>query len=200
MSDKNYYQKAASIYEAGSNFIDETTLEGVLIINRPLFGDDRGFFREVFRKEDLIKHTGLEIDFVQSNHSRSPKNTLRGIHIAPWHKLVTCANGLVQQVVVDTRQNSPTFGQHISILMGEDNFRSVFIPAGCGNAFLVLSDTADYTYSTTDYWAPGMEKDLLWNDPKLNIEWQTQTPLVSEKDDNNPTLTEAFPEKSNQLI
>ena len=185
--NKNYYQKAAAAYEDGSDFIEQTELEGVLIINRPVFGDERGFFREVYRKADLEMRTGLEIDFVQSNHSRSPKDTLRGIHIAPWHKLVTCANGLVQQVVVDTRPDSPTFGKHISIELGEGIFRNVFIPAGCGNAFLVLSESADYTYLASDYWAPGKEKDLLWNDGTLNIDWKSQTPLVSEKDNSNPT-------------
>ena len=195
--NNNYYQKATAVYGDGADFIEQTELEGVFIINRPVFGDDRGFFREVFRKSDLEARTGFAIDFLQSNHSRSPKNTLRGIHIAPWHKLVTCANGLVQQVVVDSRPDSLTFGKHVSVELGENNFRSVFIPAGCGNAFLVLSESADYTYLASDYWAPGKEQDLLWSDPGLNIEWKSTTPLVSEKDNANPKLSEVFPEKFN---
>ena len=179
------------------DYIIETKLAGVYIIERPLFVDARGFFRETFRKNDLDSKLGFAFQPVQANHSRSDKNSLRGIHIAPWHKLVTCTNGLVQQIVVDTRTDSPTFGEHISILMGEENFRSVFIPASCGNAFLVLSDSVDYNYLTTGYWAPGKEKEVLWSDSRVGIEWQTQTPVVSEKDSNNPTLLEAFPEKFN---
>lgn len=198
MADENtsdYYKKATSAYKDGEDFIETTALDGVVIINRPQFGDDRGFFREIFRKNDLDARLGFEFNAPQANHSRSPQNTLRGIHIAPWHKLVTCIRGQVQQVVVDTRPESPTFGQHISVLLGEDNFKSVLIPAGCGNAFLVLSDIADYVYLATDYWAPGKEQDLKWNDSDLGIKWQTDSPIVSEKDTNNPSLKDVFPEK-----
>ncbi len=188
MSNSDYYKEANSTYKAGEDFIETTELDGVFVITRPQFGDDRGFFREIFRKNDLESKLGGEFKVNQANHSRSPKDTLRGIHIAPWHKLVTCVRGQVQQVVVDTRKDSPTFGEHISVTLGEDNFKSVFIPAGCGNAFLVLSDVADYVYLTTDYWAPGKEQDLIWSDPDLAINWQTSTPIVSEKDAQNPTL------------
>ncbi len=178
-----------------NNFIETTELEGVLIIERPVYEDARGFFRETFRKGELENAFGQKVDFVQANHSRSSKDSLRGIHIAPWHKLVTCTSGQVQQVVVDTRPGSPTFGKHISITMGEDNWRSVFIPEGCGNAFLVLSDIADYTYLTTDHWAPGKEKEVHFADSDVGIIWQTETPIVSDKDKHNPTLREVYPEK-----
>lgn len=197
MDEKKYYKEAATTYQTGDDYIEETELAGVFIINRPVFKDDRGFFRETFRKHDLEKRAGFPIEFLQANHSRSPKDTLRGIHIAPWHKLTTCANGQVQQIVVDARPDSPTFGRYISVNMGEGNFRSVFIPARCGNAFLVLSDTADYTYLTSDYWAPGTEKSFAWNDPHVNIQWQTETPSLSEKDKSNPSLEQLFPEKFN---
>lgn len=168
--------------------IEPTPLKDVLVIKRAVFSDDRGFFRETFRLDEIRQHTGLEINFVQGNHSRSRKNTLRGIHVAPWHKLVTVNRGLVQQVVADTRKNSETFGQNFSIIIGEDNFYSILVPAGCGNSFLVLSDWADYTYVTTQEWAPGLEKNIAWNDPELGIHWQSDSPDLSEKDLNNPSL------------
>lgn len=170
--------------------IIETELPGVYIIERPIFSDERGFFRETFRKDELDAKLGYDFNPKQANHSRSSKDALRGIHIAPWNKLVSCINGLVQQVVVDTRTDSATFGKYISVIMGEDNWRSVFIPAGCGNAFLVLSNQADYTYLTTENWAPGKEKNLAWNDPEIGIQWQTDNPSLSEKDKNNPSLKE----------
>lgn len=173
---------------SNQNNLLETELPGVYIIERPVFADDRGFFRETFRKDELESKLGFSFNPQQANHSRSKKDTLRGIHIAPWHKLVTCTNGLVQQIVVDTRKDSPTFGKYISVIIGEDNWRSVFIPAGCGNAFLVLSDQADYNYLTTEIWTPGKETNLAWNDPEINIQWQTNTPNLSDKDNSNPSL------------
>ncbi len=177
------------------DYITHTELSGVLIIERPTFTDDRGFFRETFRKEDIETRLGSNLEFMQANHSRSVQDTLRGIHIAPWHKLVTCTGGRVQQIVVDTRAESPTFGKHISIIIGEENWKSVFVPAGCGNAFLVLTDTADYTYLATDYWTPGKEQYLRYNDADLAISWQIPTPHVSQKDSTNPTLKESYPNK-----
>lgn len=180
-----------------SDYIKETELSGVFIIERPIFGDDRGFFRELYRKSDLDKRLGFEFNPVQTNHSRSQINTLRGIHIAPWHKLVSVYRGSVQQVVVDVRPGSPTFSQHISINLGEDNFRSVFIPSGMGNAFAVTSEAADYCYLTTDYWSVGAETYVNYNDPDLAIPWQTSTPIVSKDDTKHPLLREVFPEKFN---
>lgn len=174
-----------------SNLIT-TAVAGALIVNRPVFEDPRGFFRETFRLSELTTTLGQNIEFVQGNHSRSEQDTLRGIHIAPWHKLVTVTHGLVQQVVVDTRQDSPTFGQHFHTLLGEDHWQSVFVPAGCGNAFLVLSATADYNYITTMEWQAGRETNLAWNDQQLNIAWQSSNPKLSDKDASNPTWQELF--------
>lgn len=172
------------------DYIIETSLPGVLIIERPTYADDRGFFRETFRKQDLEERLGIHLNFVQANHSRSSKGTLRGIHIAPWHKLISVANGEVQAVLVDVRKDSPTFGQHLSLILSDKHPRSIFVPAGVGNSFLVLSGHADYTYTTTDYWAPNMERNLLYNDPELGINWLTENPHLSDKDQNNPTLKE----------
>ncbi len=177
------------------DYIKETEIQGVYIIERPSFGDERGFFRELYRKTDLDLKLGFEFNPVQANHSRSQLNTLRGIHIAPWHKLISVYRGSVQQVIVDVRPDSPTFGKHISIDLGEDNFRSVFIPAGLGNAFAVTSEVADYCYLTTDYWAAGKETYVNYADADLGIKWQVSEPIVSEADKLHPALREAYPEK-----
>lgn len=174
------------------DFIEETDLEDVFIIKRPSFGDDRGFFREIFRKGDLEKRLGYQLDIKQANHSRSAKGVLRGIHIAPWHKLVTVTRGEVQQVIVDLREGSATFGKHISLIAGEGNRASVFIPADCGNAFLILSEDADYTYLTTDYWSPGKEKSVIYNDPELGIAWKLDNPSLSDKDLQNPLFKQVY--------
>lgn len=176
-----------------TDYIEETALNGVFIVKRPTFADQRGFFRETLRRSDLEKKLGYPFEVVQANHSRSQRGSLRGVHIAPWNKLVTVVHGEAQQVVVDLRPGSPTFGKHVSVVIGESNWASVFIPAFCGNAFLVLSDIADYTYLTTDYWAPGKETAVAYNDPDLAISWQIDDPIVSEKDQHNPSVREAFP-------
>lgn len=173
-----------------NDFVIETAIPGVLIIERPTYSDDRGFFRETFRKQHIEQRIGAKIEFMQANHSRSSKGTLRGIHIAPWHKLVTVTDGEVQAVIVDARQYSPTFGQHVSIILNTKSPRSIFIPQGCGNSFLVLSDTADYTYMASDYWAPNIELAVRYDDPQLNIAWLNNSPTLSEKDKSNPTLNE----------
>ncbi len=180
--------------EQHTDFITKTKLAGVFIIERPTFEDPRGFFREFYRKNDLEARLGFAFEPAQANHSHSSKDTLRGIHIAPWNKLVTVANGKVQQIVVDFRKDSPTFGQYESVIMGDMHRNAVFVPAGCGNGFLVLSEQADYIYLATDYWAPGKELYALYNDPDIAIEWNTASPLVSDKDLQNKSVKELFPE------
>lgn len=174
------------------DYIEATEIEGVFIIRRPKFGDERGFFRETFRKSDLEKKIGFEFNPMQANHSRSQKGVLRGIHAAPWHKLTTVMRGEVQQVVVDLRQDSKTFKKYISVTMGESDFCSVFIPAGCGNAFLVLSEIADYNYLTSDYWEAGKEYGIMYNDPDINVTWEIENPEISDRDKSNPTFKEKF--------
>jgi dTDP-4-dehydrorhamnose 3,5-epimerase len=181
----------------GQDYISETDLAGVVKISRPTFPDPRGFFRETYRKNDLDNKLGFAFEPVQANHSRSQQNTLRGIHRAPWHKLITVTSGEVQAVIVDLREDSPTFGQHASINIGEGKACSIFVPAYCGNSFLVLSNQADYVYLVTDYWAPGKELSVMYNDSDLNILWQTSSPIVSEKDLQNPAVRELFPDKFN---
>ncbi len=174
------------------NYILPTEIPGAYTISRPSFVDQRGFFREVYRKSDLDAVLGFPFEPVQANHSRSQKGTLRGIHVAPWHKLVTVAHGEVQQVVVDCRRDSPMFGKYISVMLGGGNHSAVFVPAGCGNAFLVTSQEADYIYQVTDYWAPGKELGIMYNDTHLAISWALPDIIISDKDKQNSTFHDLF--------
>lgn len=175
--------------------ITKTSIPGLILIQRQTFSDERGFFRESARIREIEKASGIRFEIAQMNHARSGKDTLRGIHVAPWNKMVYVTKGRVQEAVVDLREDSPTFGKYESFIIGDENRTSIFIPAGLGNAYLVLSDEADYVYLTDQEWEPNKEKGIAWNDPDLNIAWEQGEPVLSEKDLNNPTVKEAFPEK-----
>lgn len=167
--------------------IAKTSIPGLVLIQRQTFSDERGFFRESARIKEIEEAAGVSFDIAQMNHSRSSKNTLRGIHVAPWNKLVYVTRGRVQEVIVDLREGSPTFKRHESFIIGDENKLSIFIPKGCGNAYLVLSDEADYVYLTDEEWLPNREVGVAWNDPDLNIAWNTSgEPMLSEKDRQNP--------------
>ncbi len=169
----------------------KTSLDGVYRILRPTFADDRGFFRESLRLKELEEHIGKPFAIVQGNHARSTHDILRGIHVAPWNKLIYITSGKVQAVIVDLKKDSPTFGKHESFIIGDDNRASIFIPAGCGNSYLVMSEIADYTYLTDQEWAPGKEFGVAYNDPTLSITWETNNaPILSEKDQHNPSFEE----------
>ncbi|MFH1187194.1 MAG: dTDP-4-dehydrorhamnose 3,5-epimerase [Candidatus Levyibacteriota bacterium] len=170
-------------------YIKTFEIEGLLEINRPTFPDDRGFFKETVRISHLNKLINKEFKIVQVNHARSFKNALRGIHIAPWNKLIYVTRGTVQAVIVDLRKDSKTFGKYQSFIIGEDNKASIFVPKGCGNAYLVLSSDADYTYLTDQEWAENMEHGIAWNDPDLNIDWKLDgEPVLSDKDKDNASF------------
>lgn len=175
--------------------ISETSIAGIFQINRQIFADERGFFREVMRKEELEEVVGYSFQLVQVNHSRSKKDVLRGIHAAPWVKVIYVPRGLVQSVLVDLREDSPQFGQHLSIHLGEENNVALFLPPGIGNSFLTLSEEADVTYFAGDYWQPDKEVGIIWNDPDLKISWEGDHPLLSEKDQRNLFFKRAFPKK-----
>ena len=178
------------------SFIQKTSLAGVLQINRQTFPDDRGFFKETFRKSELEAVLGTSFEVKQANHARSAQNTLRGIHRAPWNKMIYVTRGIVQSVIVDLREGSPTFGKYESFIIGEENKASIFIPAYCGNSYLVLSEDADYTYLTDQEWEPNKEIGVAWNDKEIGVQWKiTEDLLLSEKDKQNPSLSEAFPKK-----
>lgn len=180
-----------------SDTIEETNLAGVLLISRPVLPDDRGFFKEIYRKNELEERLGIEFNPVQANQARSSKYTLRGIHASPWNKLVSVMKGSAQIVIVDLHEDSATFGEHFTQVLGEGDHKSIFIPKGYGNSYLVLSEEVDCLYITDAYWGPGLEKSVIWNDPDLKIEWMLKgnKPVLSEKDQKNPTLREVFPGK-----
>ena len=166
----------------------------VLLIEPKVFGDDRGFFFESFNQQAFNAATGLDSDFVQDNHSKSAKNVLRGLHyqLPPkaQGKLVRVVAGEVFDVAVDIRKGSPTFGQWVGKVLSAENKLQMWIPAGLAHGFLVLSDSAEFLYKTTDYYAPEYERSIAWNDPALAIDWPIQGfPSLSSKDAVAPPLS-----------
>jgi dTDP-4-dehydrorhamnose 3,5-epimerase len=163
-----------------------TAIPDVLIIEPKMFGDQRGFFFESFNQEAFNQVTGLNAHFVQDNHSRSAKGVLRGLHYQiqqPQGKLVRVVSGEVLDVAVDIRRSSPTFGKAVSVLLSGENHKQLWMPSGFAHGFVVLSETADFLYKTTDYYAPAFERCILWNDPALGIDWQlAEQPKLSGKD------------------
>ena len=173
----------------------QTGIPDLLIIEPRVFGDERGFFFESFNRRQFAEITGRDVDFVQDNHSRSVKNVLRGLHYQIQHpqaKLVRVVQGSVLDVAVDIRKNSPTFGQHVALELSADNKRMFWMPEGFAHGFVVLSDTVDFLYKTTDYWYPQHERCLRWDDPALAIDWQlASTPALSIKDAQGKSLKDA---------
>ena len=167
----------------------ETAIPDLLILEPKVFGDARGFFMESFNARRFHEATGLNVDFVQDNHSRSAKGVLRGLHYQIQQaqgKLVRVVRGSVFDVAVDLRKASPTFGQWAGVELSEENQRQVWIPPGFAHGFLVTSDSADFLYKTTDYYAPQHERCLLWNDPVVGVAWPLAqidgAPQLSAKD------------------
>lgn len=168
----------------------ETILPGVLILEPKVHGDSRGFFQETWR-EDTYNNIGIP-PFVQDNHSRSAKGVLRGLHaqrLCPQGKLVRVSRGAVFDVAVDINPNSPTFGKHVAVELSDENHRQFYVPPGYAHGFCVLSDDADFLYKCTQYYQPGDEIGVLWNDPAIGIQWPVSNPLLSAKDEALPTLT-----------
>ncbi len=163
-----------------------TNIPDILLIEPKVFGDARGFFYESFNQRRFNELLGREVDFVQDNHSRSVRGVLRGLHYQIQHpqgKLVRATQGKVLDVVVDLRRSSKTFGQHEAVELSAENKRMLWIPPGFAHGFVVLSESAEFLYKTTDYWYPEHERSLLWNDPTLAIDWKLNAmPTVSGKD------------------
>ena len=172
-----------------------TKIPDVLIIEPKVFGDERGFFFESFNKKQFKVLTGIDKEFVQDNHSKSSKGVLRGLHYQikqPQGKLVRVVHGEVFDVAVDLRKSSPTFGQWAGVNMSAENKRQLWVPEGFAHGFVVLSETAEFLYKTTDYYAPGFERCIRWNDAELAIDWQyPDEPLVSDKDAKGVRFNEA---------
>lgn len=165
----------------------QTELPGVLILEPKVFGDARGFFMESWNARAFAEATGVTLPFVQDNHSRSARGVLRGLHyqlVRPQGKLVRVTAGEVYDVAVDLRRSSPHFGRATGVRLSADNHRQLWVPPGFGHGFLVLSESADFLYKTTDYWFPEHERSLAWNDPALAIDWplEGRTPTLAAKD------------------
>jgi dTDP-4-dehydrorhamnose 3,5-epimerase len=172
--------------------VTKTNIPDVLILEPKVFGDSRGFFFESFNQQDFNQVTGLDVNFVQDNHSRSSQGVLRGLHYQLQQaqgKLVRVGRGAVFDVAVDIRRSSLTFGQWTGTELTEINHKQLWIPAGFAHGFVVLSESADFLYKTTDYYSPEHERCIAWNDPAIGITWpQGQTPQLSAKDQAGDTL------------
>ncbi|AEK60642.1 dTDP-4-dehydrorhamnose 3,5-epimerase [Collimonas fungivorans] len=175
--------------------VQTTNIPEVLIFEPKVFGDDRGFFYESFNERRFNELTGLNASFVQDNHSKSAKNVLRGLHYQirqPQGKLVRVVAGEVFDVAVDVRKSSPTFGHWVGVTLSAENKRQLWIPEGFAHGFVVTSESAEFLYKTTDYWAPEFERSILWNDPAIGIDWPiTGAPLLSGKDQVGKLLADA---------
>ena len=175
--------------------VTPTAIPDLLILAPKVFGDSRGFFFESFNAKNFAQATGLNVNFVQDNHSRSSKGVLRGLHYQVQQtqgKLVHVTQGAVFDVAVDIRKSSPTFGKWVGCELSASNHRQLWIPPGFAHGFLVLSESADTLYKTTDYYAPAHERCIAWNDPSIGINWPKGiTPLLSAKDQQGIALAEA---------
>ena len=175
--------------------VQSTALPGVLILEPRVFADARGFFMESYNKRAFEAEAGITEDFVQDNHSRSVKGTLRGLHYQirqPQGKLVRAIRGRIWDVALDVRRSSPTFGKSVGVELSEDNKRMLWVPVGFAHGFLVTTDIAEVVYKTTDFYAPQQERAVAWNDRDAAIEWPLDgEPLLSDKDAKAPRLRDA---------
>ena len=173
----------------------ETDIAEVMILEPKVFGDSRGFFFESFNAKDFAHVTGLDVKFVQDNHSKSAKGVLRGLHYQLQQaqgKLVRVTQGAVFDVAVDIRKSSPTFGKWVGCELNDVNQRQFWVPAGFAHGFIVLTESADFLYKTTDYYAPAHERCILWDDPSIGINWPKGiSPLLSPKDHQGVKLSDA---------
>ncbi len=162
-----------------------------LLIKPKVFEDDRGFFLETYRKDDMEK-AGVDAEFVQDNHSRSLRGVLRGLHFQkePYAqaKIVRCTRGTIYDVLVDLRRRSPSFSRYLGIVLSEESRDMIYVPRGCAHGFLVLSDLAEVVYKVDNVYAPECEGGLVWNDPEVSVSWPLQDPVISERDRLWPTL------------
>ena len=175
--------------------VERSAIPDVLLLEPKVFGDPRGFFYESYNRKTFAQATGLDVEFVQDNHSRSSKNVLRGLHYQVRQaqgKLVRVTAGAIWDVVVDLRRRSASFGRWVGTRLDAESCRMLWVPAGFAHGFLVLSEQAEVQYKATDYYAPGHERALLWNDPALAIAWPLAgVPVMTEKDRHGTPLSGA---------
>lgn len=167
-------------------------IKDVILVKPKVFGDERGFFMESYKKSDFFEN-GIDVEFAQDNHSKSTKGVLRGLHYQakPFAqaKLVRCAKGAIYDVAIDIRPNSPTFSQYVKVKLSEDNKEMLYIPKGFAHGFVALTDTVEVLYKTSEEYSPCADRGILWSDKDINIDWEIDfEPILSEKDKNQPLL------------
>jgi dTDP-4-dehydrorhamnose 3,5-epimerase len=170
----------------------DTTIDGLVLVQPKVISDDRGFFFESYRRKDYAG-LGIDVEFVQDNHSRSVLGTIRALHfqLRPGQaKLIRCARGSIYDVAVDLRRDSPTYGRHEAFVLSDKNAHQVFVPVGFAHGFCVTSDEADVAYKVSSYYDGATERGIAWDDPALGVQWPVEEPLVSDRDRNNPRLEE----------
>jgi dTDP-4-dehydrorhamnose 3,5-epimerase len=176
--------------------VRDLSIEGPLVLEPAVHGDERGFFVETYRRETLAE-AGIDVDFVQDNHSRSGRGVLRGIHFQVGEgqaKLVRCARGSVFDAVVDLRVDSPTFGRWDAAELDDESMRMMWVPVGFGHAFCVTSEVADVVYKCSSYYDAGLERGIRYDDPAIGVEWPAVEPVVSDRDARAPLLSQLVPE------
>lgn len=180
--------------------VTKTSIEGLLVIKRPVFKDKRGFFHEIFRLKELVEASGIDFKPVQWSHSMSKPNVIRAIHAEDWNKLVYPVTGKMFAAIVDVRPDSKTFGKVEEFMFdntrqGSDH-KALFLAKGLGNSICAMGDEpVHYLYLVDEYWDDSKARGIAWNDPDLNIDWPVKNPIVSRRDKDNPKLRELFPEK-----
>ena len=175
---------------------EQTPIQGVILVKPKVFGDNRGFFLESYKKSDFFAN-GIDVEFNQDNHSKSTAHVLRGLHYqeAPYGqaKLVRCSKGRIYDVAVDIRPNSPTFKQYVKVELSEENKQMLFIPEGFAHGFVVLSDEAELLYKASGEYNAEADRGILWSDKDINIDWEIDfEPILSEKDKKQPRISEVF--------
>lgn len=177
-------------------FIQKTSIEGLLILKRPKYEDERGFFREIFHIDEIEKTLGIEFKGIQMNHSHSNPKALRGIHAENWNKIIYPVNGEVFVAIVDIRPDSPTFGKFETFVTNHENRIALFVSKGLANSYCITgTQSADYIYLVDAYYDGTDQRAIAFDDPDLNIKWPIENPIISQKDKNNPRLRDLFPEK-----
>jgi dTDP-4-dehydrorhamnose 3,5-epimerase len=178
------------------DIIKDTTIPGLFILERPTFADDRGFFREVFHLNELEEKRGEKFEIVQWNHSLSKKNVIRALHAENWNKLVYPVTGTVFSAIVDIRPDSPMFGKYETFTFDDEHRFALFIPKGLANSICSIGEEdANYLYLVDAYYTGSDTRAIAWDDADVAVKWPIEQPIISERDKNNPTLREMFPDK-----
>lgn len=177
-------------------FIKTTSIPGLLVLEKPILTDERGFFREIFHIDEIEETLNIEFKGLQMNHARSKPSVMRGIHAENWNKIIYPVNGQAFVAIVDIRADSSTFGRVETFTINDQNRIALFVSKGLANSYCITGSTpVDYIYLVDAYWDGSDTRAIAWNDSDLNINWPIKNPIISERDKNNPTLRDLFPEK-----